>query len=65
MSFVFVLLIEELADGSHRGRQQGQSCRVVSMAMLSHDENSERNTVDRVQVNNGGAKVEVYCRRSG
>ena len=29
--------------------------------MLSHDENSERNTVDRVQVNNGGAKVEVIA----
>ena len=55
MSFV-------LADGCHRGRLQGQSCVwVVSKAMLACDENSERNTVDRVQVNNGGAKVEVIA----
>ena len=59
MSFV-------LADGSLRGRLQGQSCVwVVSMALLACDENSERNTVDRVQVNDGGTKVEVYCCRSG
>ena len=47
---------------ANRDRLQGQSCVwVVSMALLARGENGERNTVDRMQVLNEGAKVGVIA----
>ena len=61
--FRFVVPIEQLADGS----QQRQASRTIVcmggiiMALLARGENGERNTVDRMQVLNEGAKVGVIA----